>query len=196
MLKVDIEESQKLDYIIRRKNGEDDAEGLLPEVWDEERVVIFSQFKAPLHELRDRIESWGKRAVVLDGDTPSALRDEIAMNFDAKYDQEPRWDVVLCNYKVGGVGMNMTLATQMIIVDEEWNPGKRDQAYDRIHRMGQDKPVTIHVLRAKKMVGQQEGGIDTWLANIIEHKENVVEGFNEANDGLGDGKAALDSGLI
>jgi len=198
MLKVDIEESQKLDYIIRRKNGDPEAEpeGLLTEVWDEERVVIFSQFKAPLHELRDRIEAHGKRAIVLDGDTPSALRDEIATNFDAKYGEEPRWDVVLCNYKVGGVGMNMTLATQMIIVDEEWNPGKRDQAYDRIHRMGQDKPVTIHVLRAKKMVGQEEGGIDTWLANIIQHKENVVEGFNDATDLVAEGKAALDSGLI
>jgi SNF2 family DNA or RNA helicase len=198
MLKVDIEESQKLDYIIRRKNGDPEAEpeGLLTEVWDEERVVIFSQFKAPLHELRDRIEAHGKRAVVLDGDTPSALRDEIATNFDAKYGEEPRWDVVLCNYKVGGVGMNMTLATQMIIVDEEWNPGKRDQAYDRIHRMGQDKPVTIHVLRAKKMVGNEEGGIDTWLANIIAHKENVVEGFNDATDLVSEGKAALDSGLI
>ncbi|HET7713329.1 MAG TPA: SNF2-related protein [Patescibacteria group bacterium] len=209
ILKVDIEESQKLDYIIK-PNGDvnnptwEEAEGLLPEVWDEERVVLFSQFKAPLHELRRRIKLAGKRAIVLDGDTPPALRDEIATNFDAKYNEEPKWDVVLCNYKVGGVGMNMTAATQMIIVDEEWNPGKRDQAYDRIHRMGQDKPVSIHVLRAKRsgvdVNGvKQDGGIDTWLAAIIEHKENVVQGFNEATDAgsLAEmGKAALDSGLI
>jgi SNF2 family DNA or RNA helicase len=196
MLKVDIEESQKLDYILKRKNGDDEPEGLLPEVWDEERVVMFSQFTAPLEELRDRAIAWGKRAIVLNGDTPQALRDEIATNFDVKYGEEPRWDIVLCNYKVGGVGMNMTAATQMIILDEEWNPGKRDQAYDRIHRMGQDKPVSIHVLRSKKMVGKEEGGIDTWLANIIEHKENVVDGFNDATDLVAEGKAAFDSGLI
>jgi SNF2 family DNA or RNA helicase len=178
VLKVDIEESQKLDEVIR-PNGPnhsyDDPEGILPEVVGDERVVVFSQFKAPLRELKRRCELAGINAVVLDGDTPGNIRDEIAMDFDNKYTTfgEHKWDVVLCHYRVGGVGMNLTSATQMIIVDEEWNPGKRDQAFDRIHRIGQDRPVTIHVLRDK-------GTVDNWLAGLIEDKEKIVDGFNSA----------------
>lgn len=180
VLKVDIEESQKLDEIIRPNGPEhtyEDAEGLLPEVLNAERAVIFSQFKKPLHELKRRCDLAGIRAVVLDGDTPQALRDEIALDFDNKYvtEGEHKWDVVLANYRVGGVGMNMTAATQMIILDEEWNPGKRDQAYDRIHRIGQDKPVTIHVLR-------DIGTVDNWLSNLIENKQDIVDGFNSATE--------------
>lgn len=192
-LKVDIEESQKLDYAIRFDPETKEFEGIIPEVIQDERVVVFSQFKAPLHELRDRCERAGYRAVVLDGSTSDKLKQEIQMDFDVKYMPEKRsdqkYDIVLCNYKVGGVGMNLTGATQMIIVDEEWNPGKRDQAYDRIHRMGQDKPVTIHVLRDKPSV-------DDWLAALIQTKENLVDAFETGMDLAAAGKEALESGLI
>jgi len=205
ILKLDVEESQKIDYILERLKFDNETkqyaepEGIITEWWDEERTVIFSQFKAPLHELKNRIEASGKKAVVLDGDTPTHLRDEIMMNFDTSVGEVPKWDVVLCNYKVGGVGVTMTAATQMIILDEEWNPGKRDQAYDRIHRIGQDKPVTIHVLRSRKENADgkgNDGGIDSWLAAIIEHKESVVDGFNSATDLVSEGVAAFKSGLI
>lgn len=173
-LKLDVEESQKIDYIIRK--GEDYYEGLIPEVVNDERVVLFSQFKAPLREIQARCERAGIRAVVLDGDTSADIKEQIRIDFDARYTPDKanaKWDVVLCNYKVGGVGMNLTAASQMIILDEEWNPGKRDQAYDRIHRIGQEKPVTIHVIH-------DEETIDDWLEGIMTHKEGLVEGFNEA----------------
>jgi SNF2 family DNA or RNA helicase len=172
-LQIDVEESQKLDYIIHYDKEAKQFEGLIPEVVEDERVVVFSQFKAPLHELKDRIERMGKRAVILDGDTPKSVQDEIRLDFDARHTpnrESSKWDVVLCNYRVGGVGLNLTAATQMVILDEEWNPGKRDQAYDRIHRMGQENPVTIHVIRNALT-------IDDWLADIMAKKEDLVEGF-------------------
>jgi SNF2 family DNA or RNA helicase len=190
-------ESQKIDEIIHFENGDiNDWDGILPEVvynhntGEGERTVIFSQFKEPLREIERRCIEAGIRATVLDGSTSESQREAIAIDFDNKYTPDPsqsRWDVVLCNYKVGGVGLNFTSATQMIVLDEEWNPGKRDQAYDRIHRMGQDKPVTIHVLRDK-------GTIDNWMAGLIEQKEALVDGFNEsiANKAYD----ALQSGLI
>jgi SNF2 family DNA or RNA helicase len=156
VLQVDVYESQKLDYIIKNRE-----EGLLPEVVADERVVVFSQFKEPLRELQRRCEAAGIKAIVLDGSTPDSVRNEIAIDFDNRYTPDrskSKWDVVLCNYRVGGIGLNFTAATQMIVVDEEWNPGKREQAYDRIHRMGQDKPVTIHVLRCKYYVPEQTSG--------------------------------------
>jgi SNF2 family DNA or RNA helicase len=198
VMQVECGESQKLDYIIHPNgpsNSYADADGLLLEVVSDERVVIFSQFKEPLRELYRRCTESGIRAVVLDGDTPSDKRTEIAYDFDARSttNGEHKWDVVLCNYKVGGVGLNFTNASQMIVVDEEWNPGKRDQAYDRIHRMGQEKPVTIHVLRDKLPSG---GGIDKWLADLIEVKEDMVTGFANASDLAAQGYAALRAGMI
>lgn len=191
-LKLDVEESQKIDYLIKWNDETKEWDGLIPEVIEDERCVLFSQFKAPLRELHDRISRMGKRAVILDGETSTALKDEIMVDFDNKFTSDrnkAKYDIVLCNYRVGGVGMNLTAATQMFILDEEWNPGKRDQAYDRIHRIGQDKPVTIHVLRDKNT-------IDDWLAGLIEHKESVVEGFNSTMVNPQDFKEALDSGLL
>lgn len=207
MMQVDVYESQKLDYVIKN-NGE--STGLLTDIVADERVVIFSQFKEPLRELKRRCDAAGIKAIILDGDTPDDIRNEIALDFDNRHTADrskAKWDVVLCNYRVGGIGLNFTAATQMIIVDEEWNPGKRDQAYDRIHRMGQDKPVTIHVLRdwytppnanpADSTDGSgPKGGIDVWLAQIIAHKEEVVSDFNQATDLASEGLNALKSGLI
>ena len=193
LLKLEVEQSQKLDEVIHWDADAEEYEGILPEVVTDERVAVYSQFKAPLHELKARCWKAGIKAVILDGDTPDALKDEIRRNFDATYGEEKKWDVVLCNYRVGGVGLNFTNVTQMIIVDEEWNPGKRDQAYDRIHRMGQEKPVTIHVLRDKLPNG---GGIDVWLSQIIQDKEGLVEGFASAMDLAEKGLDAIKSGLI
>ena len=197
-------ESQKIDEVIGWENGDvNEWGGLVPEVCrsvdnpDGERTVVFSQFKEPLREIARRCEKAGYVVAILDGETPESLRQEIAMDFDNKYEGTPGWgkyDLVLCNYKVGGVGLNLTAATQMIVLDEEWNPGKRDQAYDRIHRMGQDKPVTIHVLRDKLPNG---GGIDVWLSNIIAEKEDLVDGFHKTADSMAkEAFDALKNGLI
>jgi SNF2 family DNA or RNA helicase len=199
-LKVEVEESQKIDYIIHA-NGDGpvptlkDAGGLLPEICEDERVVVFSQFKPPLRELKRRCDEAGIKAVIMDGDTPDDVRREIQNDFDARTKKENpgyehKWDVVFCNYRVGGVGVNFTDATQMIILDEEWNPGKRDQAYDRIHRMGQDKPVTIHVIR-------DNGTIDNWLEKIISDKEEMIDGFHSVADNMAQQMFdALKNGLI
>lgn len=191
-LQLDIEESQKLDYCINQSsNGEWD--GLIPEAIEDERMVLFSQFKAPLREIAHRVNASGKHAIILDGDTPESLREEIRHDFDVRYTpdrSQSKWDIVLCNYKVGGVGLNLTGATQLIVLDEEWNPGKRDQAYDRIHRIGQEKPVTVHLLRVQNT-------IDDWLASLMENKEATVNGFDAAvSANVDDFRRALEEGEI
>jgi SNF2 family DNA or RNA helicase len=192
-------ESQKIDELIHWENGEfNEWEGLIPEVAynpatkEGERCVVFSQFKQPLYEIQKRLKEAGYRVAVMTGDTNDATRDEIMIDFDARHttNGEHKYDIVLCHYRVGGVGMNLTNATQLFILDEEWSPGKRDQAYDRIHRMGQEKPVTVHVLR-------DAGTIDTWLANLIQTKEDMVNGFHEVGDRMAQAAYdALRSGLI
>ena len=162
---VDCNESIKLD----------EAYNLITELTDEnERVVLFSQFKPPLKELERRLNLAGIKVVRYDGDTPKHIADKVAIDFDVKTcranGREPKWQVVLANYKKGGVGLNFNDATQMIILDEEWNPGKVDQAYGRIDRIGQTRETTVHVLRLNN-------SIDTWMAGLIEEKANMIDGF-------------------
>lgn len=199
-LQLDIEESQKLDQLIRFEPHDPSDPysavapvGEIPDVIEDERVIVFSQFKAPLQVLAERINAMGKRAIVFDGDTPENIKQEIRRDFDRKHTPKGadyKWDAVLCNYKVGGVGLNMTCATQMFILDREWSGGKEEQAIDRIHRIGQEDPVTIHIMSMKNT-------IDEWLDNIIENKKKLNEGFDTAvNISMEDVKKALEDGDI
>jgi SNF2 family DNA or RNA helicase len=192
ILKVDVEESQKIDYLIRWDADSQEWEGLIPEVIQDERAIVFSQFIPPLDELGDRCRRMGIRPAFLRGGMTNEQKDEVLMDFDNTYTpnrKDAKYDIVLAHYKAGGEGANLTAATQMFILDEQWNPGKRDQAYDRFHRMGQDKPVTIHVLR-------DNPSIDNWLAGIIAQKESVVDEFITGMDHVKEFYEAMKSGLI
>lgn len=170
LFQSDVTESIKLDYIINPEN-----KGLVPQfvLDEEERVVVFSQFKQPLIELERRIKAAGISVVRYDGDTSKELAQEVQIDFDRR-NQDPdkphRWDVVLCHYKKGGVGLNLNAATQTILLDEEWNPGKEDQAHGRTDRMGQTEETTVHVLRIRNTV-------DMWMAKLIAAKGKMIEGF-------------------
>ena len=164
----DCTESVKMDEMIQHE-----VAGILKHHRDGKRQVVFSQFKTALAELERRLKALGIRAVRYDGDTPADLRTEIKSNFYAKKAEVPKWDIVLANYKTGGTGLNLTAATVTHVMDEEWNPGKRNQAYARTHRMGQAFETEVYVWRITR-------SIDTWMAKTIQRKEKIVEGFNAA----------------
>lgn len=136
------------------------------------RQVIFSQFKTALAELEKRLTKEGFRVVRLDGDTPEALRSEIKTNFYRAKAEVPKWDVLLANYKTGGSGLNLTAITKTHILDEEFNPGKRDQAYARSARIGQSDESEVLVYRIP-------GSIDMWMASTIYRKEQLIGEFTE-----------------
>jgi SNF2 family DNA or RNA helicase len=159
----EVQESVKMDYIL---------DNLQQFHKDGHRQVVFSQFKTALAELEKRVGNAGLRVVRLDGDTPEQLRKEIKTNFYRAKGQEAKWDVLLCNYKTGGVGLNLTSITKTHILDEEWNPGKRDQAYARSARMGQIEESDVYVYRIP-------GTIDTWMANTIYRKEKLIGEFSD-----------------
>jgi len=158
------------------------------------RQVVFSQFKTALAELDKRLTAQGYRVVRLDGDTPEALRGEIKTNFYRAKGETAKWDILLANYKTGGVGLNLTAITKTHILDEEWNPGKRDQAYARSARMGQLEETDVYVYRIP-------GTIDTWMSNTIYRKEKLIGEFtdtmiDEQEDTMGNLLQAIESGEI
>ena len=136
------------------------------------RQVVFSQFTTALEGFRTMLEDAGLSVALLTGATPRKLRDEIKNNFYLAKGEEPKWDIVLCNYKTGGTGLNLTAATATHIIDEEWNPGKRDQAYARTDRIGQELENDVYIYRIP-------ASIDTWMSNTIHRKEQMVSAFND-----------------
>lgn len=176
--KLDVHESIKLDR----------AEELIREIIDEgERVVLFSEFKAPLEVLQKRL---GSRVAVYNGDTSDYLKRQIQLDFDPKTVQpNPRFDAVLCNYRAAGEGLNFNAASQMIILDERWAPGYMSQAKGRIDRLGQTRETTIHTIRV-------EDTVDTWMAQLIKEKAEIIDGFESQTKAYQDTYDALRKGNL
>jgi SNF2 family DNA or RNA helicase len=188
-------ESVKLDRVIDNQTG-NGPEGLIPELigaldpdtsrWiDGERVIVFSAFNAPLRELSRRLDQAKIPHAMMVGETSTEERDEIVKDFDAKVAPvDYKYQVVLCNYNVGGQGLNLTGASQMIMIDEIWNPGRMDQAFGRIDRMGQTKETTVHVLRV-------QGSVDSWMRALIKGKQDMIDGFEDNINLVDEFKKAL-----
>lgn len=138
------------------------------------RCVVFSQFKTALEGLEKVLVERGVKAVRFDGDTKQPIRLEIKKDFlrpaNGVRKSQFKYDVVLANYKTGGVGLNFTEATYMLQLDEEWSPAKNYQARSRIHRIGQTEETYVDVMRL-------ENSIDMWMKTLNEKKQAIVEGF-------------------
>lgn len=162
---------------------------------DEDRLVIFSQFKEALKELERRFNELGIPVVRYDGDISDHRAQEAQLDFDGKSasNHPPntecnskcknwgrpckgwRWTVILAHYKKGGVGLNLNAARQLIILDREWNPGKEDQAVGRIDRLDNTMDTVVHTIHV-------EGTIDAFMDSLIEEKKKVIDGFEAQHD--------------
>ena len=101
------------------------------------RVLVFSQWTTMLKILRRNLTDMGIDTAYLDG----ATRDRSAVVARAQADDGP--PVFLVSLKAGGVGLNLTAADVVIHYDPWWNPAVEQQASDRVHRIGQTKPVLV-----------------------------------------------------
>jgi len=102
------------------------------------KTVVFSQWTTMLDKIEDALEAAGIRYDRLDG---TMKRDDRTRAMDTlKHD--PGCEVLLVSLKAGGVGLNLTAAQRVYLMDPYWNPAVENQAVDRIHRLGQTRPVT------------------------------------------------------
>ena len=101
-------------------------------------TLVFSQFTRHLDLVQAGLERLGLRWCRIDGSTAPARRAEAVRGFQAG-----EADVFLLSLKAGGVGLNLTAADHVVLLDPWWNPAAEDQAADRAHRIGQERPVTI-----------------------------------------------------
>ncbi len=118
------------------------------------KVLVFSQFRSFLDLVAPRLRQQGFSVLVLDGTTPSDVRERRIKAFQAG-----EADVFLISLKAGGFGLNLTAADTVIHLDPWWNPAVEDQATARAHRIGQDKPVTAIRLAARGTIEESVLGM-------------------------------------
>ncbi|HUJ56908.1 MAG TPA: DEAD/DEAH box helicase [Kofleriaceae bacterium] len=116
---------------------------------DGHRALVFSQWTSLLDLIEPHLASAGLRFVRLDGTTVD--RGAVVGAFQA--DDGP--PVMLLSLKAGGTGLNLTAADHVFLIDPWWNPAVEDQAADRAHRIGQDKPVMVYRLVARDTVEER-----------------------------------------
>jgi len=104
------------------------------------KVLIFSQFTKMLDLIEDWCELTGIEVSRLDGSVNQQDR-EIEIS---SFNNNDEVKVFLLSTRAGGLGLNLTKADSVIIFDSDWNPQVDLQAMDRVHRIGQTKPVIIY----------------------------------------------------
>jgi len=129
------------------------------------RALIFSQFVRHLKLVKKALEEDGVSYRYLDGSTPEKSRRQEVDAF-----QDGDGDVFLISLRAGGTGLNLTAATYVIHLDPWWNPAVEDQATDRTHRIGQDRPVTVYRLVVR-------GTIEDSILALHDHKRALVAGI-------------------
>ncbi|WP_159809646.1 DEAD/DEAH box helicase [Cellulomonas citrea] len=110
-------------------------------VADGHRVLVFSQFTGVLGRVRDRLDAHGTGYAYLDGATTG--RPAVIESF--RTGDVP---VFLISLRAGGVGLTLTEADYVVLLDPWWNPAVEAQAVDRAHRIGQTKQVMVYRLVA------------------------------------------------
>lgn len=149
------------------------AETLLELREEGHRVLVFSQFVTHLELIRQMLTEEGISFQYLDGSTTPKDRQKRVDEF-----QNGNGDVFLISLKAGGTGLNLTAADYVIHTDPWWNPAVEDQATDRAHRIGQDKPVMVYRLIAK-------GTIEEEILKLHDSKRDLVAGILEGSQAAG-----------
>lgn len=164
------EGSAKVDTLVER----------LLEIREEgHKSLVFSQFTTFLDIAEKALERKGIRYLRLDGKTSSTDRQIKVREFQECSDPV----VFLISLKAGGVGLNLTAAEYVFILDPWWNPAAESQAIDRAHRIGQKNKVIAYRLIAKDTVeekiiqlqAQKRGLADS----LISSDESLLKGMTE-----------------
>ncbi len=127
------------------------------------KVLLFSQFTSMLALLRERLEAERIPYYLLQGSTPGAQRLQLAEAFNR--DDTP---VFLISLKAGGTGLNLVGADMVIHYDPWWNLAAQEQATDRAHRIGQQRPVEVVRLIARDTVEEQ-------IVRLQESKQQLAD---------------------
>lgn len=144
--------------VIRRENEQSVG------VAKKRKVVVFSQWTYMLEMVAKLLHARGFAHCMFHG----AMNQEVRERVLTRFAKEPALDVLVISLKAGGVGLNLTCASVVILLDPWWNPGVEDQAIDRVHRLGQDQDVIV-----KRYV--VDATVEDMILQLQQRKENLAK---------------------
>src|SRR5680860_248298 len=159
------------------EKGLDESSGKFDEIFrmlhnwmaEKHKVLIFSSFVTHLELLQNKIEEEGWEYSMLTGKTTK--REEVIKQFQNNADNR----IFLISLKAGGVGLNLTEADYVFIIDPWWNPASENQAINRAHRIGQDKHVFVYRFIT-------ENSIEEKIQLLKERKSSLADKFINSNN--------------
>ncbi len=135
------------------------------------RILVFSSFTQMLEKISQALSRDLIKHLTLTGKTTN--RTKLVEQF-----QNGDFSVFLISLKAGGAGLNLTAADTVIHFDPWWNPAAEEQASDRAHRIGQDKPVFIYKLIAKGTVEEKIYQMQQQKSQLADDIYRQNEAFN------------------
>ncbi|KAF5099768.1 hypothetical protein D0Z00_001509 [Geotrichum galactomycetum] len=137
-----------------------------------EKVIIFSQFTSLLDFMEIALDQKNQRNYLrYDGSMTAANRHKVVLDFFDKSEQ----DLLLISLKAGNVGLTLTCASHIVIMDPFWNPFVEEQAMDRAHRIGQIRPVFVHKLVI-------EGTVEDRILALQQKKKEMINSALDENE--------------
>lgn len=130
------------------------------------KTIIFSQFVKHLIIVKEYLDSIGEKYVMLTGNTKLDDRNK---NIN-KFQKDESIKIFLISLKAGGVGLNLTKADYVFMLDPWWNPAVESQAINRTHRIGQDKKVMVY-----KFITEES--IEEKIMNLQKKKTELFDTF-------------------
>ena len=137
----------------------------------ENNILVFSQFTSYLELIKPELKKRKWDFYYLDGQTPMEKRQQMVDDF-----QKGKCRLFLSSLKAGGLGLNLTAANYVILLDPWWNPAIENQAMDRTHRIGQKRVVTVIRLVSSQTIEEK-------IIRLHEKKQDLSDTIL---DGTGD----------
>ena len=129
-----------------------------------EKVIVYTRLKVMQRIIQSAVSAqFGFNPSVLNGEVTGPNRHRIVEAFN----RGPGFDAMILSPEAAGVGLNITGATHVIHYTRLWNPAKENQATDRVHRIGQSRPVTVHY---PVVVGDGFKSVEEHLNDLLQEK--------------------------
>ncbi|KAK9333501.1 SNF2 family N-terminal domain-containing protein [Lipomyces starkeyi] len=136
------------------------------------KTIIFSQFTTMLDIIEPFLRNQGIFFVRYDG----SMRPQNRVQSLENLANNPQVTVLLCSLKCGALGLNLTCASRVLLVDPWWNPMVSEQAIDRVHRIGQTRDVDVYEITAENTVEER-------ILKLQEQKRQLARGVMDDKAG-------------
>jgi hypothetical protein len=141
-----------------------------------ERVLVFIEHREIQFRFAELVRHFlGLDEVdIINGDTPIPKRQAIVERFQKHLDNDGGFDVLVLGPRAAGTGLTLTAATHVIHLSRWWNPAVEEQCNDRVHRIGQTRPIEVHVPLA---IHPEYGSLsfDCNLQSLMQRKRTLAE---------------------